>query len=172
MSRFADDQDAVISERSVLVTLERAAGDAVVDRFRFPAAVDPTAKLLLQRYDDADLVPAEAELSLTALPGRGFHWWTLAIPLVIAGLVLVLRFRPRAPAAVDDGPALHVPSRLTPFTVLAFLRALETRAGQDEAARRELRDAIDSIERHWFAESPGDAPDLRLLVDRFARRAS
>jgi hypothetical protein len=52
------------------------------------------------------------------------------------------------------------------------LREIQHNNGVSAPQSRELAGSIDLIERHFFAESDGDAIDLRQVAETWIRQAS
>lgn len=173
VSRFDDDQEEVLSER--LWTVSMRARDDLADAprtFRFATPVGEVAKVIYQRYDDADLMPAEQEVLLAgAYGGQGWSTWWILLPVVLVVGAVVLMFRKVGAAPEAEHRAMDLPERLTPFTVIGLLETLEQREGLDANARQDLRSAIATIERHYFAKSGGPAPDLRRIAEEWIGRA-
>jgi hypothetical protein len=65
-----------------------------------------------------------------------------------------------------------MPDPVTAFSVLGLLREIQRQNGLPPAQMLELADAIDRIERHYFAESDGESIDLHRLAETWIRRAS
>jgi hypothetical protein len=63
-----------------------------------------------------------------------------------------------------------VPATVSPFTVLGLLRAIETNNGVSSAERDELLKQITVLERHYFDDDAGDAPDLHAIAETWVRR--
>ncbi len=180
VSRFDPDgaTDAIQAERTWNVTfVAKPDLPARPRRFRFGTEKRDGITLLRQRYADADLVAADAEVELLAEYGtpRPLWPWLLLGGIGLALLIgLGLALSRRRPAAAAVG--LQVPTQVTPFTVLGLLRQIRVGAGIDAATASELDAVIASIEAGYFAAGvASDAPDLRALatdwVDRAHRRA-
>jgi len=140
--------------------------------FRFATARLPEVKLVRQRYADADLVAAAAEIELDASYGQPRARWPWyagggAALLLLAGLGFALLRR--RPAAVDAG--LRVPDQVTAFTVLGLLRTIRSQPGLDDATALELDAAIGRVESGFFAAAAEHAPDLHALATDWVARA-
>ena len=175
VTRFGDDMESILSERLFVLDLKPRADAGNEPLFRFPsvaASAGEPKEVVLQRYDDADLILATPEIRIGVLPRDGTPWWPFLLAAAAAAFGF-LAWQRRAGSAPDPDAAvaqIRVPEHLTPFTLLAFLDQLRPRLGA--GAEAELAAAIQAVEQHYFAESGGDAPDLRAIADRFARRAS
>ncbi len=175
--KYDEDADttAVISERNFLVHYTAdAVGDAAPKNFRFPKTLVTTDELVYQRYNDADLVPAKEEVVLGesyAAPKSMWRW--LAIPagcllLGLVGIVAWLSLRAK-PAVVDN--RLTIPSNLTPFALLDLLGKVERHNGFAADRKAQLRQAIQGVERHYFAvDVAGNGPDLRRIAEEWVLR--
>ncbi|MCC6671192.1 MAG: hypothetical protein IT458_09030 [Planctomycetes bacterium] len=173
VSRFDDDQERIVSERLWTLTLEARPGlTTPPTRFRFATAKVEGAKVLYQRYSDADLVTAQPEVLLEERYGqRGFPWtWVIggAALLLLGSVGLIAWRRTRRPSAAGTG--LRLPERIDAFSVLGLLRTIGERDGLDEKARRDLEVTIQAIESHYFARSDGALPDLRRIAEEWVRR--
>lgn len=165
---------AIRSERTWLVTL-RAKPDQSEAVFRFPTAATPDTETKFQRYRDADVVPAGEEIVIGSLgdsPTRYRPWAGIvgAVALLLVGVAVTRRLWPRATDAARSNE-LAVPIRLTPVTVLGYLRGVETHHHLVGHQLAELQQAIERIERHYFsgeaaAEEP--PPELKSVVERWA----
>ena len=104
------DETLIRSERTWVVTLQAENGEAPPETFHFPQAALPLKEVVYQRYDDADLVSVEPDISLVASYGsRGLAW--LWLPLVGLAVVTVGGFavwRAVARAAERSGVPLRV----------------------------------------------------------------
>jgi hypothetical protein len=96
-------------------------------------------------------------------------WWTGGgFVAFLAVLVAALRLRKRKPAAVSR---FTLPDRLTPFTVLGLLQQIRENNGLAEGQRKELKQSIALLERHYFADEANGAVDLKALAEDWVRRA-
>ena len=172
------DKDAaetvIVSERTWLVTLRADDRAAPPETFRFAEAKLPLTEALYQRYEDADLVPVEAEIALGARYDRTDYTWLwlplVAIAVVLAGgfaAIRALRGRRRIETA-----RFLVPEHLTPFTVLGLLRDIQHNNGLDVAEQQELAASIDRLERHFFAAPQQQEPDLRDIAAAWVAKTS
>jgi len=162
VSKFAEDaeKNCVVSERSWLVTL--AAKEGLAERPKKFTFVEPkleVAKSLRQRYDDADLIEAEAVVSLEqeyGEPSRAVYWATggvvLAIVVLAIGGWLALRSMARSRRPADS----TMPKTITPFSVLSILRAAQQNQNLSDTRREELLQTIRHIEQYYFVETGGN----------------
>ncbi len=176
VSKFDPDGDAnaVISERTWLVTMEAADNLAArATKYSFPRPKVPTTETVYQRFIDADLARVEPDLDLEAQygePSRAGLYWTLG---GLAGLVvlgtLAYRFRPRAVAV--ESCRFVMPDPVTPFAVLGLLRTIEQHNGLPEPKKRELAASIAGLEAHYFAGSNLATPDLSHVATTWIGQA-
>ena len=167
------DDGAPRSVREWRLTL---AATAPTTSLTFPAVQLPVKEedgLLLQRYDDVDLLTVGPTIPLIAKVGPTIPRWALFLAVASALLVLLLiifLLRRKAPEEIiDHGPA--IPSTLTPVTLLSFLDRLKDRLPDDK--RAELTAEIQSLQDHFFGptKSPG-TPDLLTLATHWQKTAS
>ncbi len=176
MTEFDKDALATVvrSERTWLVTLVAENGEAPPEVFHFPQASLPLKESVYQRYDDADLVSVEPEISLVARYGERSLAW-LWLPLVGLALVAaggVAAFRAARGRHGEAAPRFQLPDELTPFTVLGLLRDIQHNDGLGPADREELGASIDRLERHYFADAKEHEPDLRQIAADWLARSS
>jgi hypothetical protein len=178
VARFHPDSDtvAVQSERSWQVTLRARPGQEAPRAFRFGKAKDQSAKMVYQRYNDADLVSVGQEVSLEEQYGRAgtaWVWWAAAggaglLALGVGALVLL-----RRPKARSEG-RWRLPEPLTPFTALGLLERIRHEGRLTEGQHDELVRAIHDLERRYFAASNGDGgnghADLRQVTEGWLRQ--
>jgi hypothetical protein len=127
-----------------------------------------------QRYQDADLITAQPEVTLeNEYKGRGRVWlWVAGIAsLVLVGvlvLAIVLRLRRRPQAAAG----MQLPQTLTPFTITMLLRHIQQNGSLAPTDKAALDQTIADLERRFFAEVNGDGEiNLRALAEDWVRRA-
>jgi hypothetical protein len=178
VSKFDPDSDQITidSERTWLVTLRAKEGLAKLPTtFTFAEAKEPEAKLVYQRYDDADLAKVEATtVQLERSYGKrglAWLWWAGggALALLAAAGVAWRKLRNRRPA---DTGRWKLPQPLTPFTAIALLERIHKEAGLSEAQRDELTASIRRLERHYFAATNGEADmNLREVAQGWIQRA-
>jgi hypothetical protein len=148
------------------------AGDRNVTsaKFRFPEPKPDNSKVTFKRYQDVDLVEVPKELAVTGIRvGRSalVPWAVSAGALVLlCGFVIALCRRRPTPAAQSD--THRIPESITPFTTLAFLRAIhgDQRLRLPGEQRSELGDTITRIESFYFAPQPNNekTPDLSQIA--------
>jgi hypothetical protein len=165
---------AVVSERTWLVDLRARPDRASAPRtFRFATPRVAAAEMTYQRYQDADLAPAQPEVTLEhEYQGRGTAWpWTVgatAVGLLAIALIVLVRVRRRRPGGTAGMP---LPETLTPFTVTVLLRRIQQAGNLSPADREGLDGAIDELERRFFAGVNGGGEiNLRTLAEEWVRR--
>lgn len=167
VSRFQQETDTITiaSERTWLVTLQ-ATTTTPPKSFRFGTSRFDGAKMVYQRYDDADMMAATEVMDLEATyakQSRAWVWWLIggAAGVLLAGGVLVaVLARPRKQASSK----WQVPRKLTPFSAIALLERIRDEGGLDEPGRAEIRQTIERVERHYFGATNGEAVDLGQLT--------
>ncbi len=173
VARFADNEDGVISERIWLMEMRAKEGIVDPEKFRFAEPAEASIQSLYQRYDDADLVTAELEVSLEQkyANAEGFDWrWLLLIPVVLLlGLMLRSILKGSGDVAGPAGP--QMPEEMTPFSVLNLLRDVRSSPRIDDGQRRELDAAVIQIEQHFFGEADAARPDLVSIAQTWIKRA-
>jgi hypothetical protein len=177
VAKFDEDGDhiAIVSERNWLVEL-RASQDhaAAPTTFRFATARVDGAEMVYQRYQDADVLPAESEVTLEhEYQGRPIAVWMWAggaaalVLLVIVVVVLIKLLRRPGRAAV----VMHLPDTITPFTVTALLQRIGQTGNLSPAEREQLTAALGELERCYFAGTARNgAMDLKTLAEEWVRR--
>jgi hypothetical protein len=171
VTKFADDQENVVSERTWMVTLQAKPGQEAAKRFKFASAKTDGLTLTFQRYADADVVKAEPEVELLATYGdRGFPWLPVGLGLgaLLAAGGAWFAFGRRKPSAA--AVTFRVPEPATPFAVLGMLRQVQQRNAFTPDVARDLSASIATIEQHYFSPSTGAAPDLRQIAESWVRR--
>ena len=166
VARFSDDEEGVVSERIWMVEFAPREGVENPETFAFAAPRDEATQVVYQRYDDADLMTAEAVVNLEqsyANP-EGFHWWWLLLVPALAAIVWVLG-RSLHSDDEDEGRAgPELPENLTPVNVLGLLTELRAGGRIDGPARERLDAAVLEIEQHYFGESSESSPDLAAIA--------
>ncbi len=166
--------NAVSSERLWTISLQSTVPEnRLPETFQFAAAKLPVDEILYQRYDDADLVPVEAEIALRERYGATSYAWLRWLPvglvlLLVAGFGLRLLTR-RRPEQEDS--RYQLPEPLTPFTVLALLDNIQRTNGLDAAQQSELTACIHQLEQHYFADHTTAQPDLQNIATRWVTLA-
>lgn len=168
------DENSIRSERQWLVSLTATtSGEQRPKSFEFASAKLPVKEMVYQRYIDADLKAVEATVSLEQHYGQS-PWlpWALSAAAIVAAVLSagwVWHLTSHRTTSAEARFAL--PANLTPFTVIGFLKELEAQAGFDEAARRQLQDAVVSIERHYFQDADVAPPDIQQISQRWLTAA-
>lgn len=176
VAKFDEDNDAiaVVSERTWLVNLRAKQNRVAPPRsFRFASAKSDAAEMTYQRYQDADLAPAEREIALEheyEVRGRKWLWIGGAASAVLAGilllaLVLLFRRRPKATAR------MQLPQNLTPFTLTVLLRHIQQTGRLVPADKAALDQTIADLERRFFAGVNGSGEvNLREIAEDWNRK--
>lgn len=165
----------VVSERTWLVDL-RARGDRTSSpsTFHFGSAKNPDAEMIYQRYQDADLANAEAEVSLeNSYRGRhpGWLWGGIALGIaLITGLLFAFGRLFRKPVKQTTGQ-YQLPNHLTPFTVTALLRQIQKNDSLTPRDREVLDGTLQGLEQRFFADA-SNSPDfnLKTLAEDWVRK--
>lgn len=166
VARFADDEEGVVSERIWLVEFEPKKGVENPETFAFAKPRSDSIQVLYQRYDDADLMNAEAVVNLEqgyANP-EGFQWWWLLLIPILGAIAWVLSLALRTEDGDQGLAGPEVPENLTPVSVLGLLGDLRARGGIDGPARERLDAVVLEIEQHYFGERSERAPDLAAIA--------
>jgi len=118
--------------------------------------------LLLQQYDDVDLVSSTAEVELGEGGKSGFNaWWLLlALPVMVVVYWIFTKNKNNPDNEVMTGPQL--PSTLTPVTAIAFLKRIHQNAHIEEAQKAELSKEVQNLESRSFS-SVGNPPSQEEL---------
>lgn len=131
-----------------------------------------------KHYVDADLVALSEKEALAGVALRsgvrgGLRWLlvvTVLAALAAGGWLFARTRKARATAPVEQ---LALPTQLTPFSVVAFLRRLqrEFAARLDDASRRALQSQIREIETACFSTvaPAGGGPDLEAIARKWLR---
>ncbi len=171
--QFDPEGRGVLVERTMTLEYKGPEGaKELPDTFAFPAPKVEVTQATYLRYADADLVSAAPIVDLEQRYGavkRPWLLWALAaLVAVAAGFYLLRR---RAPKAAPDADPFGLPDRLTPFTLLGYLRTLHARNGLDAAGRGELEREIAALERRFFADGAEGPADLEVVARRWSVRA-
>ncbi len=131
------------------------------------------AKLIFQRYVDADLEQVTAVVELEESYGSPSYAWAWAL----GGLVLlgIAGFAIRKATAKSTETATHgfrLPAEINSFTVVALLRELRDARAVPQAQTAELDSTIAQIERELFREEASEGLDLRSIAECWLRRVA
>jgi hypothetical protein len=156
-----------------MLTFE-AKPDHVPHKFHFGEAKTDVAEMTYQRYQDADLITASAEVDLEASYGRPSYawlWWVGgAVLIIFAGLVSMLYFAMRKPTKNKE-VRWQLPERLNAFTVMGVLQRIQETNNLSEPEKGELRETIARLERHYFAGQENGPVDLRSIAEIWVNKA-
>jgi hypothetical protein len=166
-------QATVVSERTWLLTFQ-AKPDQVPRKFHFGEAKTDATEMTYQRYQDAGLITASAEVDLEASYGRPSYawlWWVGAGALIIfAGLGTILYFGLRKPTKGKE-VRWQLPEPLNAFTVLSVLQRIQETNNLSEPEKGELRETMARLERHYFAGQENGPLDLRSIAENWVSKA-
>jgi hypothetical protein len=173
VTKFAEDQDGIESERVWLLALKPADGDSPPRQFVFgrPAVEGTTA--VYQRYDDADLATVSPEVALgRAFDGRTplWLWVLLGVAFVLYGVWFFASQPARGTAAATR--TLQLPRHVNPFTVLALLHEIAARGKLDAAQRQALAADVARIEACHFGRAQDPTLDLEAVARTWLERAA
>ncbi len=180
------------SERSWLVTFTPSGG-SVGSSFALPPIAEGFGgTLVAKQYTDMDVVPITGlTVAVVRSPWSARNALIAALGVAAIVGVGILWSRRRRPGAIDA--SIPLPDRITPLSVIAALRRIESerasQLGNDERAR--LAAEIGELERTYFGPTPAasqtelkpsgnggdgelqaDAGSLRSVLERWARRAA
>ncbi len=174
VARFGDDDETILTERLWNVNMSAREEGVGASTFRFAAPIDDSAKMIYQRYDDADLVAAQQEVNLLAKyeDDPGLPWLQILLGLVLVGAAIALiRWLGRT-REVDNSDALQMPGDITPFTVIGLLRHVRSKGRLQGTQQDELDATVLQIERYYFDQAQqGQQPDLTDIARTWLRRA-
>ena len=151
---------------------------AIPTSFTFPAVKAAGVTVKRQRYHDADLLDAAAVESLS--PRQPWmvtlRPWLITLGVALALAAVAWLMRRRQLARPLTGPRHALPERLTPFTVLAVLRAVhgDSATNLDATGRARLATVIADLEQRSFGRDghiPAEA-DLGALAREWVTPAS
>ena len=128
----------------------------------------------IKRYVDADLAKVGPEMSLEAnydQPRYAWLWWAGGGLLGLALVAAATRWIRSGPRRTSTAK-YQMPEPITAFSVLGLLQELKRHGDLPPAQTLELAEAIDRIERHYFATPVAESIDLRQLAETWIRRAS
>ena len=168
------DEIQIVSDRSWTVEYKAAESAPNVDTFAFSDASLEDAKVVFQRYEDADLVEAEQQVALersyASFSWRFLYW---LVPLIAIGLIGVATagyFLTKPVENVDERFAM--PEDVNPFTVLSLLKDIRSRNGISHEQGVELESSIHRIEEYYFGDETMESPDdLASVAETWLRRA-
>ncbi|MFT7541416.1 MAG: hypothetical protein ACI9K5_002384, partial [Gammaproteobacteria bacterium] len=171
------DGSIVRAERIWMITLAAQEGlEELPESFTFGTSLVENTEEEFQRYSDADLVRVERKLDLEYTYGEleQPNWFARSLGfLAVVGLGWFgFRRMNSAVHAHATAAKFSVPETLTPFTVIGLLGAIETDGGLSPKEREDLKTEIDSLQKYYFEESEGPAPDLAKVATTWTGRAS
>ena len=172
------DDGAPVSTREWRLVLEPK-GDEIPSEFTFPAleknlSLASEDGLVLQQYDDVDLVPVTASVLLgsggRASGGRSIYW-LLLLPLLVFLVWCEARQKNKLSHELLVVPDL--PSTLTPVTAIAFLNRVLDSADFDESMKVDLASEIEELEARSFGprSTPPTVAELEAATVRWQQMA-
>ncbi len=172
------DDGAPISTREWRLILTPKS-DRLPESFTFPElqkdlSLAEEDSLILQQYDDVDLVPAEAVVELGGGSGSDLNAWfaLLLVPVLAIACWMILKKNNDPDDEVVSGPQL--PSTLTPVTAIAFLKRLHQNAGLDDTQSSDLLAEITTLEARSFSSdtNPPSQEELQQITERWSQSLS
>ncbi len=165
-------EPAIVSERTFTVALEAQSGKQPKN-FSFAEAKQAGAKMVYQRFQDADLISVTDKIDLEEQYGKAsMAWigWAIAGACVsviaIVGLVLLLSRKPQ-----KAEPRFVLPADLTPFSVLTLLERIQRENGLASPQQAELAKSIDELQDRYFKSTGTRSMDLKELAQSWISRA-
>ena len=143
-------------------------------QFAFPqlkSGVVPTA-VEYKHYQDADLVTLTAAQATTGIKlanpfGNGLRNTLLVCLLLAAIAAVIVFFRRKKTTRSEDSDSLAIPSVLTPFTTVAYLRRLRTASALSTSEQAALTQQITEIEATCFRREPATTLDFPALIQKW-----
>ncbi|MBI5362800.1 MAG: hypothetical protein HZA53_06445 [Planctomycetes bacterium] len=167
-----DDTRAVVCERIVTLTLKAKDGAPRPESFAFGKAKVETAGNEHFRYVDADLASVGDVVELERQYGKPSRAWMWALAvLLLGGVATFWLVRRKRTEIAGEEARFQVPEEVTPFTVIGLLREIERVDGLAPKQKKELAGEITRLERHFFADSGGEEPDLEHVAKTWVGRA-
>ncbi len=162
---------AIVSERTWTLhyAAENATGPAPA-QFSFPSPRDESYEVSYQRYVDADLEEVQSDVLLVSRYGTSTRAWLIGLLCGAAALVAIVGLAISLMQGRKTRPVVEEmrEAPVTPFSVLARLKVSYAESGLPEDQRNRLRDDIQMIEKHYFAESTdSDSIDLESIAGRW-----
>ncbi|MCR9244719.1 MAG: hypothetical protein NXI31_06790 [bacterium] len=174
ISKFADDQLFVETERVWLLSLVPEEGDDFGEEFVFARPTAEDVEAVYQRYADADLQTVDPRIAL-AQPGPEdvpvWFWVLIAVALVLFS-IWFFAVQPGGGGATTADGGVQLPGTISAFSVLGLLRQLETGAPLTAPEREELTATITRIEAVHFARSQDPDLDLEAVARDWLGRAN
>jgi hypothetical protein len=166
--KFDEEGNTVNSERTWTVTMRALEGKPPPENFSFGKPLEESATSEHFRFVDADLAKVGERSrwkATTPLSSRAWMWW---LPAGVVGLFAA--FVIRKTSKLPSGPRARARCRgPQPFTVLGLLRNIQTHNGLAPDQHSELGAEIQALERHYFGEESGSAPDLNRIAGYMGR---
>ena len=173
---FEKDTDdiQIISDRSWTVEYKASESASNVTQFAFSETSLEGATTTFQRYEDADLVESDKQVSLERrYAGNSWSFLYWLIPVIVLGLAVAAALvyaTTRTPDIIVD--RFSMPSDVNPFTVLTLLKDIQARNGITQEQGTELQSSINRIEEFYFGEKEEQTPeDLASVAQTWLRRA-
>ena len=143
-------------------------------QFAFPklkSGVVPNS-IEYKHYQDADLVDLTAKqatsgINLASPYGNGLRN-TLLVCLLLAAIAgVIVFFRRKKTTSSGDSDSLAIPSNLTPFTTVAYLRRLRAASTLSTSEQAALTQQIQEIEAACFRREPANSLDFTGLIQKW-----
>ena len=146
--------------------------------FQFPSTTIEECVVTWKRYVDADIEEADQSITLAVQKASISAAWLWGIPLLTLAVLgaAFLLIKKAGKAIHEEDRGLLPPQHLTPFTVLNYLRRIQTEGGDKipEKERQPLSDEIAVLEKRFFGSdsSAEDNVDIQAVVDKWSRTAA
>ncbi len=168
------DDLAPLSEHEWRIELKPISG-AIPATFRFPPSkVELAAEdgLVLQKYEDVDLVPVTAEVPLGVTTRRNTPL-VIALLAIVAGLAALIYYLRRSKPVVEVAAPHPLPAHLTPVTLLGWLQRLRENPALTSEQKASLESEIQTLESSLFSASakPADSANLEAIAKRWQAAA-
>ena len=164
------------TDRTWQLTYTRKSGLKGDVQFAFPQLRPGlvTSAIEYKHYQDADLVTLTATQATSGIKlispfGNGLRN-TLLVCLLLAAIAGVVVFLRRKKTVLsEDSDTLAIPSVLTPFTTVAYLRRLRASHAQamSDSEQHSLTQQITDIEATCFRRDPATAHDFPSLLQKW-----
>ncbi len=151
-------------------------GEHLPADFTFPEILATTAKeegLTLQKYEDVDLVSVEPTFSLGAgKEERSYGWLIILTLLVLCAIAYLIARLNQKEEIMVTGPEL--PHRLTPVTLISFLKKLTQHQNVGEKHHEALGKTIEELQSRSFSAkaTPHSSEELEKIAQQWQQIAT